>query len=704
MSLMAGFDIVIEVSRATLLNLIKANLQLQGVPLAPPFQIDIPIVDAGQAGTANLIVTDVKLSLNGGTDTVTVTLVFEDTTISIGAQTISALDGTIDIRASVQIVPTGGAHQQSIGVNFGQATAPVNFSPHAKGVIAQKLKGSGLGEGQFEDLANQAVITFVHSLGIVVLQANARFTVVPGTDGLLAPLQFEKLSTVRCIGDQALAIFGILLAANDANGDAAQKTTTAIKNATLQSADIGHDICVSISPEAFRQLIFCPDTVREFVRDETKTSTPAGLKAAIATLPSCCGSAGSVEDNHGVQFTRICDTFADGHINIDGNFQKSGFCYDATGSFHNEITLAISGTTITASISQDKPNINISMPFLCQAAWALLNVLSIFIGSEIGRIVSRVLSSIASHSEDPRQPPPPVNLTGFANARFDDLATTLEGLSMNGNVPVRVPASPFERKIEIQGAVSTNSSAPISNGIYNYQGSPDCAAKSFPYIEVSQQQSGVFHAIPTLMGRPLKIEWFLEIYKGIWGFNTAPELISRVALDQSNGLARLTSDVRFPLPLPGGAGVTGRTVEIGYSVNNDVVTLTNTSTDGNYNITLHVKATDPASHVVENVIGVAFTGVAVQIGGGFDDYMRLCQIASRNRISKIRTIPQSIPLGGDPGSLENLAELTQLILSQGGEEIDQLLSDLQVSYGEAFQRAVFSPGAFQKQGVPRLRS
>jgi hypothetical protein len=207
-----------------------------------------------------------------------------------------------------------------------------------------------------------------------------------------------------------------------------------------------------------------------------------------------------------------------------------------------------------------------------------------------------------------------------------------------------------------------------------------------------------------LMGRPLKIEWFLESYKGIWGFNSVPELVSRVALDQSNGLASLTSDVRFPLPLPGGAGVIARTVEVGYSVNNDVVTLTNTSTDGNYNITLHVKATDPAGYVVENIIGVAFIGASVQIGGGFDDFMRLCQAASRIRISKLSTIPQSVPRGGDPGSVENLAELTQFVLAHGGVEIDQLLSDLQASYGEAFQRAAFSPEAFEKQGTPRSRS
>jgi hypothetical protein len=71
-------------------------------------------------------------------------------------------------------------------------------------------------------------------------------------------------------------------------------------------------------------------------------------------LPGSCGPAGGF-DTQGVTVSNISDSFAKGHIDINGSVSKSGFCYDANGTFHGTITFSISGTTLTPNLNMDQP-------------------------------------------------------------------------------------------------------------------------------------------------------------------------------------------------------------------------------------------------------------------------------------------------------------------------------------------------------------
>ena len=61
MTLTAGYDIVTEISKKTILNLLKWKLTIHGVPINPPFELNIPISSEGIIGILNVIVHKMSL-------------------------------------------------------------------------------------------------------------------------------------------------------------------------------------------------------------------------------------------------------------------------------------------------------------------------------------------------------------------------------------------------------------------------------------------------------------------------------------------------------------------------------------------------------------------------------------------------------------------------------------------------------------------
>ena len=74
------------------------------------------------------------------------------------------------------------------------------------------------------------------------------------------------------IAGKSLGIFGILLSANSGKGNHAQKTNSALT--------AGEDACISISPEVFHSLIFCPGLATKLTAASTQS-----LPQVAAKLP-----------------------------------------------------------------------------------------------------------------------------------------------------------------------------------------------------------------------------------------------------------------------------------------------------------------------------------------------------------------------------------------------------------------------------------
>src|SRR5205807_8237727 len=78
MSLMAGFDLVLELSNRSLLDLIKSYLRIGAVLVNPPFDVNLPFGN----DNAHLVVKDLHLDLNAD-DTVTLTMDFDSASVTI---------------------------------------------------------------------------------------------------------------------------------------------------------------------------------------------------------------------------------------------------------------------------------------------------------------------------------------------------------------------------------------------------------------------------------------------------------------------------------------------------------------------------------------------------------------------------------------------------------------------------------------------
>jgi hypothetical protein len=693
MSLMAGFDLVIEVSSEALLKLIESNATIDGASLVPPFEVNIPL----STGSAHVIVADMQLTLLVGTSKIILTMIFQDSTISLGAVDLPNLSGSFTIDTQLQLVAGQQPNQKVLGVALASAKASVQFDAASQAAITSALP-PGATFALFQVAATQSLTTFVQKLGDKSLQPG--FNILPGIDGQLSPaLRLERLDVVQCIGNDAIALFGILLADRDGQGDASHKESTAIT--------AGHDLCVSVSPEAFTRLQFCPAAAIHFLNI---TSNPPPAQAPLQLLvltkmPECCGGAGGV-DTDGMKITRFCPTFDTGFINLNGSFDQSGFCYDATGTFDLQMTFQVTGSTLTASISQDHPTVHIDVPWYCWIALFILSAIGfgVVVAGIISAIVAIVLDSLNNfQGTTPGIPPQIMNLSGFPGVALSDAIVTPEGLTLEGKLSSAIPA-PRPAQIQITERTITVSRGAVGSGVYHFQGrafggSSLCPAEDFPYTEVSQQQTVVCQVIPTLLGTPLKLDISLLVLKSYWGLpQQFSKVLARVKLTGLNGTVTLPVETHFPLPLPNGTKVSAHSAQITYSISGNTIFLSNVPSDGTYSAWLHVEATDPADITAATTVPFGFEGDTVQFGKGYDLHMERCRNSFLESLATLSAIPAAVPRSGD---LEQwIADFARYVLNSNLPEKQQILSQLQAQFGAAFQRAIFSSSAFAPRALP----
>lgn len=694
MSLMAGFDFLTELSNTAVLKLIKGNLTIQGKLANPPFEINIPISTSSVNGSAHIIVTDLQLALNAD-DTITLTLLFKNTSVHVTSPLtfiISALDGKFAIKTSILLTKSSTPNQMVLAVNLQTATGSIDFTSNAQTKISNAFKGTPLNLSLFTGFATQAFTQFIQNLGFQTFPLG--FNVMSGTNGSLSPsLQFEKLE-VHCISNsdqnkQALGLFGILLVANHSKGDHTKKKATAIT--------ANHDVCMSISPETFHSLLFCPAVAKELVPNDFKKN-PA---TAISKLPTTCGSSGGVQKS-GVTVTNLSDSFANGHIDINGSLQKSGFCYEADGSFHGTITLSVSGATLTPTLVLDTPKVSISIDWYCWlAAGAILGTLGIVITAIVNSVANTIINDLAQSALQDAlgKGLSGIGLGGISGVSFDNISITSEGLTINGNVNIQLPA-PSSIDLKLKGSVTTSLSTVIKKGTFH---NTFCAIGDYPYEILAQAQVGTYEAMPTLLGKPLSLEW--QISAGSinqLGVKTAWS--KKVSMPSKSGTAKIpTVETYYPQPLPNGTPVT-QTVEVGYSISGNTITLTNRSTDGNYYFWLDVKAKDPVGNQKEATIQGRFEGYYAKIGGDFHNKMAKC-LDLLNKKFKTMTFAAHKPELRDWVPInyprpDELVSYIEAILDSNVAEADEILTYTKLLHGNSYYRALGSLEA-RMTGLPR---
>jgi hypothetical protein len=259
---------------------------------------------------------------------------------------------------------------------------------------------------------------------------------------------------------------------------------------------------------------------------------------------------------------------------------------------------------------------------------------------------------------------------------------TPEGITLNGIVPVSSLLLKGERNLKINGSVTTTKTEIISSGYYNIP--KGCMKGEYPYKEQALEQTGTFQVIHTYLGAPVVLSFSIEYYKG-------SRLVSRADLSSYSGVVTLSNvDRYFSVPLPGGAVVTGP-VNIGYRIFKDIVHLNNMPHDGNYNLILAVKATDPAGSV-ESKTEVEFRGNEVNIEGNYQSQLMICFLnfaEDRRRRSLISKFSVHWLAVNRPPPQE-IIKVVDFLANEGTEEADNLLSHTKLGHGNSFYRALFS--------------
>jgi hypothetical protein len=663
MSLMAGYDLILEVSRVTVEQLLKVYIQLDGASANPPFEVQIPVT-APVSGLVSVIVTDLHLELFGDRGArVTFPFTGGSAIFESPPRTISLLDGTMTATAEVALIDAPAPQVKLLGVNLAAATVDIQFTPASEGRIASGLAGTPLDLTGFRNLALSLLTDFVHKQGQQTIPQPA-FKVVPGIIGSISQGRFERLE-LHNFGNSIL-LTGMLIPGKP-GGDPGQKNVTALQP--------GHDVAVCIGPDAFHRLIYCPSLAE-----------PAGITAA--QLPPTCGTAGSYEKD-GVKLTRMADTFANGWIDINGTAEKSGFCYEASGSFHARIVLSASGSMLTSKVFLDPPSMTVKTDWYCDLVTALLGPIGLAIRAAVQSSMNKATATMRDSVAALSGASGPGFGTGASGATVDQVMVTPEAIILNGKVPVGLPF-PETRRVEISGAVATTASSPVSSGTYHVP--RGCMRGDYPYTESQESQTGTYIAVPILMARPVALEWRLENWGGYWTYGSSPPLISSAALTGLSGQAVLTGvECHFPVPLPQGTMVR-QPVHVDYTLPTNTVKLKNKPAEGVYLITLKVRATDAQGNVVETGVGVPFDGDVVAMGGDYQERLALCAARARARAKKMRPKPRRVPRWvpvdkPSPGRIKRFVRRLARVKTSEGE---QLLAHAKLGHGKSFYHAVLS--------------
>lgn len=671
MSILAGFDVVIELAPAAVLEMIEGSLKIGGIYARPPFEFTLPVSTSSASGSMHVIVTSAEIGVNAD-DKITLTLGFgsaSGTSLSVTSpivDTVPLLAGSFAITAPVVLSPatvsaTGG--KQAPTVALAQSTVSVSFDTASKSKLAAALSGSQLTVSSLTTLLGTTAGAYLKS--IPAIPVGKGLSVLPGKPGTLDPLRFESLE-VHSVGTHALGLFGMLFP-EKAKGNSKQKTGTALTT--------GHDVCVSISQDAFHRLEFCPALVKKFNVSDA------------SALPPPCGSADGL-DAEGATITSIGDSFGDGHVNIDGSIEKSTFCYDAHGTFHGEITFTATGTTLVPSLWLDDPDIDVDVEWYCGPTQFVYEVFGFLQKIIAGAIIQSVAGGIAQSAIDgiTESGLAPAKIGTITGVSFDTAAVTPEALTLNGTATVALPLAE-EAAVALNGSVTTSAAVEIGSGtrvvVVGF-----CPPTEFPYTEFAQTQTASYEVVPTLLALPLRILWSI-----IPGDGSAPIPLNDPDVPTSGEVAIPNQSVEYPFPSANGSIVTGVTLHIDSSATGLAIQLTNQPAEGNFMFTLRAQVEDSRSKLLVAETYVQFEGDTVAMGGGYSEFVSYCErkfgewLNKHNQAADV--IEPWVPV--DFPAPETLAPYVRMLLNARSPQAATALAEAKFAHGKSFQRAITLP-------------
>lgn len=709
MTILAGYDLVLELRREALLRALQAKVRIQDQFLIPPFELNAPFSINEIAGNLQLLINGLDLHLLAGTDRIALVMTFSNSNISteksplVDEGSVALLSGVLRIETPLHLrdrrTEGQAATTKRVTVALDVSATHIEFDASSRERITAEIDGLMTWD-DFQRRGDENATAFVWSFGAI--EVGDGFSVLEGVDGSIGPLRFERLDTLRCVTEEVVVLFGNLLLENHNNGDSARKTYIAVGRDAQKNRD--YEICLAISASAFRALQFCPDVFMDISHREDMPD-----RAFVTQhMPGCCGSAESIRTDDDVDVVELCDTFEVGWIRIDGRFRKSGFCYEASGGFQGQVGMRVVTEAppgqppvrqLRTTVTYSPPTVDAHVDWYCKAAAALLGgtLWSPVIGATLAAVADSIATVVARIFADP---PPGNERTGIPGGlprevSLGDAQIDPEGFLMQCIWDISRPYLGDEKKPSvrlIEGPMDNTLWDIPKIGRFHYS-SVYCGDGDFSYSAVRQNQRHSFTAVTRLLARPVQFEFWLEVYEGFWGRESSPQLISSVQLTGASGSVVLPVNTHYPLPMPDGIEVTRHNATIEFTrTNASSVTFSNDPADGNYRCSLRVRAQDATGQVVEDWAGMIFEGVAVEPDHAYKQHIFACQLrAAKDAARTLPTEAFDLPILGPFPDPRVVVEAMRSALASNHPLKKEMVGTLQASLGSKYRSFLSDP-------------
>lgn len=587
MTLLAGYDFALELAQPLVRDLVLRNLQLDGQPLRPPAEFSRPFtitvggnqVSIPVSGIFHCVIdgADVDIGNPAGDEVLVITATFSEGSIRASSVSVCPLGGTVtfDVPLAIEAGPTGRVvadlPNAKTSVEFDQqSTEVLDATPENLGVTADGVSTRMVAEFK----------TLLKSTGKLPV-GDQTFELTPGVNGSIdPPLAFTE-AALACLhssdrAQQALVLLGTLLAANTGQGNPANKT---------RRIPAGRNMALSISPAAFRALLFCPGIARAL-----------GLPPGVAA-PGACG--GPPVNVGGVTITGVTDRFVAGAVAVDVTFTTSGFCYTADGSVTITLTPMVSSGALSFGASAGQPNVTVSIPWYCYIGAVFINpTVAIILG-----VFDIAADGIASQEAGSRLGSLLGQLSlsgGSAPFYVEEASINVEGLTIASTETVLFPPA----EIHFAWLRATRElvrSEQLAHGEFDLSG--PCGDLSHSWSEERRWSRQTVIVETALYGYPITATWELL------GSGGAPVPL--------NGNSSGTVQVPVTATYQTASGTTSvqQTARIGwhFGLGQTSLILTNDPVDGNYAVELTARVSNCAGTLQRTFVRrLSFDGHVVE--------------------------------------------------------------------------------------------
>jgi hypothetical protein len=643
--ILGGCSYLFQLDRAKLVELLQLWMPLQGRAMVVPFRLVTPPSMGAKfvphPPALDLVIDQVDAALDVGQDT--------------GAIVLRVKAGVIRLAGHTPLVVTGGT--LVIAIKFMRGTL---LQVQKLSAAFRDLQAAGSGA-----IPNFLAVASVEADHLLDSERNTYADVLPDQD----PSNPSPLKAMLLLG-----------------GD--HRSVDPDTFCTLIGGPPGAMVGRLIEPGRSVVLAESAEVIKNNMIEPALRQQLLDPKDPNADLPPPWGTGTIPRDQDGahVDITRLDFTFADGHLDIAGQFDAHDDCWWVSGgTFSQQMFLdfirgtAVSGPTIASRMVPPTPNVDydVHVKFLCRfieiAGAAVSGLVGAFIYG-IGFVVTVEVIKANANPSIPATDKSSMPLTAPIGAtEWLSLRIIPEGAIVQGDITVYLPApAAIAPRVTF---TSTQSAEPTgaSSGQVTVQ-APTCEARTFDYTEVQQIDTHTLQAVPLLLIDPIDYTWRID----------------GTVLTQKKGVWTAIGTVVAALPPPVGTSIAGHAIELAYRIGpdfpatimaSDSLWLQARPADLNYNLYIEVEAVDAVGQRCANAASISIVGDMLQLGKDYDDYMSKCLQQVRDIVNR-KGRQQVTPKPGDPQQrLPDVVEEIASHLRAGNPEAHALVAAAVQTYG-----------------------